>query len=75
MAELAIPTTTSGSKQRRTVPWWNNECNKVVQERKKALNNLKKHISPGNIDKLKLAENQCKYTILKAKKTKLDGFL
>ena len=67
-AELAIPATSSRPRKRKSVPWWNKECDKVVQDRKKAIYKLKKHPNPGNIEILKQAEINSKQVILEAKK-------
>jgi hypothetical protein len=47
----------------------------VVQDRKIALNKLKRNISPDNLNNLKQLELKCKETIMEAKKTKLDRIL
>ena len=38
--------------------------------KKKALNNLKRNLSPGNLEMLKTSELNCKKIILEAKKKK-----
>jgi hypothetical protein len=68
MAGLAKPTFTPRSGKHKSVPWWNENCQKAVQERKKAINKFFKNPSPGNLTTYEIAEANCKLIILESKK-------
>ena len=64
----------SKSKKHKRVPWWNTECKEAIQERKKALNTLKRKNNETNMKRYRESSQKAKQTILTAKKESWTKF-
>jgi ribonuclease HI/exonuclease III len=63
-----VPKTKVVKEGKSPVPWWNEECNRVVREKKKALNALKRSRLPEDFVKYKKKTALARKTIKEAKR-------
>jgi hypothetical protein len=66
-AEAAIPKTKGNIPRRDPVPWWNEECEKAVKSKAKALFKFRKNRTQPNRVQYRLSVQHTKDTILMAK--------
>lgn len=69
-----VPKTKPSVKNRSPVPWWNEECSRVIKERKKALNVLNRGFSVDKLIDYKRKKAVARRVILKAKRDDWERF-
>lgn len=74
LGEKCIPISSGKMSKHKKVPWWNSDCHNAVQDRKKALNQLKRNPCPMKLHILQEAELHSKKVILEAKKENWQEF-
>lgn len=73
-AEAHVKKVTLGSKK-KTVPWWNSECETAIKQSKKALNKLKRHKTPENLTEFKRLRAIARFTVKQSKRTSWASYV
>ena len=66
-ARKAIPTYGNYKETTKTCPWWNDECQRAVKEKRKHYKTYLKHPNADTFTQRKEAEATCGHTVAKAK--------
>ena len=74
IAHKCIPKSSGKSKKRRR-PWFNEECNEAIKNRKKALIKFQKHPTENNFINFKYFKAQARRTIRTSKKQSWQNFV
>lgn len=74
ISEAHIPKTTGIKKYNRYTPWWDEDCKKAVEDRKRAKNRLWRHPTPNNLINHRRRQAIVKHLIKTKKKEKWKEF-
>ena len=73
-ARQCIPVT-SGNRRKIPTPWWNDECQTAMTQRKRALRALKRNCTPSNIIAYQRCRALCRSTFKTAKKASWEQYV
>ncbi|MCU7879101.1 MAG: endonuclease/exonuclease/phosphatase family protein, partial [Candidatus Thiodiazotropha sp. (ex Lucinoma borealis)] len=73
--EIAIPKTKPSAKNRKVIPWWDENCTASVKKKNKAYYKYRKYRTDLILEQFRLAREECKFILESIRKDKWRAFI
>ena len=73
--EVAIPKTRPMQKNKKSLPWWNEECTEAVKKKRKLSYKYRKYKTPLLFELYRQAREDSKFTLKRVKQTAWEDFI